>query len=115
MNPVAQQKPAGTQVTPSEQRKRIAIFGSTGSIGTQALDVIVANPDKFVATLLTAHSNHELLIEQARRFQPKAVVIVDESKFSAVKQALSGTDILVMGGEKSLEEAAAIDCYDMGQ
>jgi 1-deoxy-D-xylulose-5-phosphate reductoisomerase len=75
--------------------------------------VIVANPDKFVATLLTAHSNHELLIEQARRFQPKAVVIVDESKFSAVKQALSGTDILVMGGEKSLEEAAAIDCYDM--
>jgi 1-deoxy-D-xylulose-5-phosphate reductoisomerase len=113
MNPVAQQKPAGAQLASSGQRKRIAIFGSTGSIGTQALDVIAANPDKFVATLLTAHSNHELLIEQARRFLPKAVVIVDESKYPVVRQALSGTGIEVMGGEKSLEDAAAIDCYDM--
>ena len=113
MNPVAQQKPAGAQVVAGDNRKRIAIFGSTGSIGTQALDVIASNPDKFVVTILTAHSNHELLIEQARRFMPRAVVIVEDAKYTAVRQALSGTGIQVMGGEQSLEDAAAMDVYDM--
>ncbi len=93
--------------------KRIAIFGSTGSIGTQALDVIAANPDKFSAEILTAHSNHQLLIEQALKFNPSCVVIGDEKKYMLVKDALSLTDIKVFAGEKSLEEVAAMDCYDM--
>jgi 1-deoxy-D-xylulose-5-phosphate reductoisomerase len=113
MNPVVQQKPAPSQVVAGEHRKRIALFGSTGSIGTQALDVIAANPDKFVVTILTAHSNHELLIEQAKKFRPQAVVIVEDAKYNATRQALSGMGIQVMGGEQSLEDAAALDCYDM--
>jgi 1-deoxy-D-xylulose-5-phosphate reductoisomerase len=93
--------------------KRIAIFGSTGSIGTQALDVIAAHPDKFSAEILTAHSNHELLIEQALKFNPNCIVIGDEKKYMPVKDALSMTDIKVFAGEKALEEVAAMDCYDM--
>lgn len=93
--------------------KRIAIFGSTGSIGTQALDVIAANPDKFSAEVLTAHSNHELLIEQALKFKPNCVVIGDEKKYLLVKDALSLTDIKVFAGEQALEEVAAMNCYDM--
>ncbi len=113
MNPAIQQKPSGNQVAAGEHRKRIAIFGSTGSIGTQALDVIEANPDKFVVTILTAHSNHQLLIEQALKFRPFAVVIVDETKYNATRQALAGAGIQVMAGEQSLEDAAALDKYDM--
>lgn len=94
-------------------KKRIAIFGSTGSIGTQALDVIAANPDLFEAEILTAHTNETLLIEQALRFQPNAVVIVDEKKYPQVKSALSATHIKVFTGENSLEEVAAFDTYDM--
>ena len=94
-------------------KKRIAIFGSTGSIGKQALEVIAANPDKFTVEILTAHSSHALLIDQARKFNPNAVVIVDESKYHAVKDALSSTDVKVFAGEKSLEEVAAFDNYDM--
>ncbi|NOT52249.1 MAG: 1-deoxy-D-xylulose-5-phosphate reductoisomerase [Chitinophagaceae bacterium] len=93
--------------------KRIAIFGSTGSIGTQALDVIAANPDKFSAEVLTAHSNDELLIQQALKFNPNVVVIGDESRYAKVKQALASTDVKVFAGEKSLEEVAAMDCYDL--
>lgn len=94
-------------------KKRIAIFGSTGSIGTQALEVIEANPDKFSAEVLTAHSNEELLVEQALKFRPNMVVIVDEKKYGKVKEALSSTDTKVFTGEKALEEVAAMDCYDM--
>ncbi len=93
--------------------KRIAIFGSTGSIGTQALEVIAANPDKFSAEILTAHTNEELLIEQAIRFNPNMVVIGDEKKYRKVKEALAGTDIKVFAGEQSLEEVAAMDSYDL--
>ena len=93
--------------------KRIAIFGSTGSIGTQALDVIAANPDKFSAEVLTAQSNDELLVEQALRFNPHVVVIGDEKKYSKVKEALSVTDVKVFAGEKALEDVASMDCYDM--
>lgn len=94
-------------------KKRIAIFGSTGSIGTQALDVIKANPDLFSAEILTAQSNDELLIKQALRFNPNMVVIGDEKKYAAVKEALAGTDVKVFAGEDALAEAASIDCYDM--
>ena len=93
--------------------RRIAIFGSTGSIGTQALEVIASHPDKFSVEILTAHSNEDLLIEQARKFNPNMVVIADDKKYSKVKDALASTDIKVFAGEKALEEAASIDCYDL--
>src|SRR5688500_6266422 len=97
----------------AQPQKRIAIFGSTGSIGTQALDVISANPDKFSVEILTAHVNDELLIEQALRYQPNIVVIGDEKKYSKVKEALASTHIKVFAGEKALEEVAGMDCYDL--
>jgi 1-deoxy-D-xylulose-5-phosphate reductoisomerase len=93
--------------------KRIALFGSTGSIGTQALDVIRANPGLFSAEILTAQNNDELLIKQALEFQPNLVVIGDEKKYAKVKDALKSTSVKVFAGEQSLEEAAAMDCYDM--
>lgn len=97
----------------STPRKRIAIFGSTGSIGTQALEVIASNSDLFSAEVLTAHSNDELLVKQALRFQPNIVVIGDERKYPKVKDALSSTDTKVFAGEKALEEVASMDVYDM--
>ena len=100
-------------MTTDSHIKRIGIFGSTGSIGTQALEVIAANPDKFSAEILTAHSNHELLCEQALKYNPNMVVIGDEKKYENVKEALSSTDIKVFAGEKALEEVAGIDCYDL--
>jgi 1-deoxy-D-xylulose-5-phosphate reductoisomerase len=95
------------------QIKRIAIFGSTGSIGTQALDVIASNPTLFSAEVLTALNNDELLIRQAIQFKPNVVVIGDEKKYMKVKEALASTDTKVFAGEKALEEVAAMDCYDL--
>jgi 1-deoxy-D-xylulose-5-phosphate reductoisomerase len=94
-------------------KKRIAIFGSTGSIGTQALEVIAANTDKFEVEILTAQSNHELLILQAMQHKPNAVVIGDDKKYLIVKEALSSTDIKVFCGEQALEEVAGFETYDM--
>lgn len=93
--------------------KRIALFGSTGSIGTQALEVIAANPDKFSVEVLTCGGNDELLIEQALKFKPNIVVIIDEKKYGKVRDALSATDVKVFAGEASLEEVASMDVYDM--
>ena len=93
--------------------KRIGIFGSTGSIGKQALEVIKHNPDKFSVEILTANSNYEELIEQAIVHDPNIVVIGDDTYYEKVKQALSSTDVKVFAGEKALEEVAAMDCYDM--
>lgn len=87
--------------------KNIAILGSTGSIGTQALDVIRANPELYKVSALTANANAELLIQQALEFKPGLVVIGDENQFSAVKNALSGKGIKVLAGEDALCEAAA--------
>ncbi|MEP7254109.1 MAG: 1-deoxy-D-xylulose-5-phosphate reductoisomerase, partial [Ginsengibacter sp.] len=94
-------------------KKRIAIFGSTGSIGTQALEVIEANPDLFEVEILTAQNNDELLIKQALKFQPNAVVIGDEKKYEKVKSALSSSDTKVFCGAAALEEVADFDTYDM--
>jgi len=113
MNPTTQQKPASGTAGSRSMTKRIGIFGSTGSIGCQALDVIAANPDKFSVAILTAHSNSELLIEQANKFRPYAVVIVDEGKFLEVKNALLPHGIKVLAGEAALEDAAEMDVYDM--
>ena len=94
-------------------RKRIAIFGSTGSIGTQALSVIEAYPDLFSAEVLTAHNNDELLVQQALTYKPNIVVIGDEKKYTKVKEALASTEIKVFAGEKALDEVASMDCYDL--
>jgi 1-deoxy-D-xylulose-5-phosphate reductoisomerase len=94
-------------------KKRIAIFGSTGSIGKQALEVIDANPSAFSVEVLTAHSNDDLLIRQALHFKPNIVVIGDDKKYPHVKQALGSHPIKVFAGEKALEEVAAMDIYDM--
>ncbi|MDP4283633.1 MAG: 1-deoxy-D-xylulose-5-phosphate reductoisomerase [Bacteroidota bacterium] len=94
-------------------KKRIAIFGSTGSIGTQALKVIEAYPDLFEVEILTAQTNDKLLIEQALKFSPNAVVIGDEKKYEGVKSALLSKDIKVFTGNTALEEVADFDTYDM--
>jgi 1-deoxy-D-xylulose-5-phosphate reductoisomerase len=94
------------------KQKRIAIFGSTGSIGKQTLEVISAHPELFVAEILTAHSNDALLIEQALQFIPNIVVIGDIAKYAVVKKALEGKPIKVFAGEEALEQVAAMDCYD---
>ncbi len=94
-------------------KKRIALFGSTGSIGTQALEVISTNPEFFEVEILTAQTNAELLIKQALEFKPNAVVIGDETKYQHVKTALAGTDVKVFSGENALVEVADFDSYDM--
>ena len=94
-------------------KKRIAIFGSTGSIGTQALEVIRANSSLFEAEILTAQSNDDLLVKQALEFKPNAVVIGDEARYQKVKDALANTDTKVFAGEAALEEVADFDSYDM--
>ncbi|SRR5215203_3151418 len=93
--------------------KRIALFGSTGSVGTQALEVIANNPDKFSAEILTCNGNDDLLIEQALKFKPNIVVVADEQKYTKIKEALAKTDTKVFVGEKALEEVASMDCYDL--
>ncbi len=97
----------------AEEKKRIAIFGSTGSIGTQALDVIRTHKDIFAVEILTAQTNHELLIKQALEFNPNAVVIGDEKKFTLVQEALAKTDVKVFAGEDALVEVADFDTYDV--
>jgi 1-deoxy-D-xylulose-5-phosphate reductoisomerase len=83
-------------------KKKIAILGSTGSIGTQALDVIAANSDLFEVEVLTAQSNADLLIEQAVKFKPNVVVIGQETLYDKVNAALDPLDIKVYCGQKSL-------------
>ena len=95
------------------KKEKIALFGSTGSIGTQAIEVIRANPTLFEVEILTAQSNHQRLISQALEFNPNAVVIGDESKYLLVKDALSSTGIKVFSGENALVEVADFDSYDM--
>ena len=93
--------------------KRIAIFGSTGSIGTQALEVIAANPDLFSVEVLTAQNNDALLIQQGLKFQPNIIVIGDERKYQKVKDAFANTSTKVFVGEAALEQVAGMDIYDM--
>ena len=94
-------------------KKRIAILGSTGSIGTQTLNVIRRHPDLFEAEVLVGGSNAELLIKQALEFQPNMVVIADKSKYGTVCDALSSTDIKVFAGEESVCDIVEMDCVDI--
>ncbi len=89
--------------------KTIAILGSTGSIGTQALEVIAANRDRFAVEVLTANSNAELLAKQAIAFDVNAVVILDESKFQWLKSELEPHGIKVFCGEQALSEVVAFE------
>ena len=93
--------------------KNIAILGSTGSIGTQALEVINANPLLFKAEVLTAQSNAELLIKQALIFHPHTVVIVDDSKYHEVKNALQHTAVIVKSGPEALCEVVVQQNLDI--
>ena len=92
--------------------KKIAILGSTGSIGIQTLEVIDQHSDKFQVEVLTANKNSELLIQQSLKYQPNAVVIVDESKYNEVKQALASSDIKVFCGETSLADIVSMSTID---
>ena len=93
--------------------KRLAILGSTGSIGTQALEVVSANPGIFQVEVLSAHSNSTLLIEQAKKFKPNAVVVTNEAKYKEVKDALLMLPIKVFAGEKSLTDVVQWDSVDI--
>ncbi len=97
----------------TDNKKHIAILGSTGSIGTQALEVVEANPSLFVVEVLSANSNSTLLIEQALKFKPNAVVIVDENKYQEVFDILSPKDIKVYAGKDSLSQVVEMDSIDM--
>lgn len=93
--------------------KRIAILGSTGSIGTQALNVIRRHRDCFEVEVLCAGSNADLLIRQANEFSPNAVVIADENKYRQVKEALSDKDIKVFAGEAAMIDLMEMESIDM--
>lgn len=93
--------------------KRIAILGSTGSIGTQALDVIRQHPDLFEATVLTAGTNVKLLIDQAREFHPDAVVIADESQYDTLRDALADLPVKVYAGSEALCQVVEGDSIDI--
>ncbi len=92
--------------------KRLAILGSTGSVGTQALEVVGAHPDMFEVEVLSAHRNAELLIEQAKKFKPNAVVVTDESKYKEVKDALLMLPIKVFAGTDALNEVVRWESID---
>ena len=79
--------------------KRIAVLGSTGSIGTQTLDIVRRHPDMFCIEMLVAGSNSELLIKQALEFNPNTVVIADKSKYKEVADALQSKNIKVFSGQ----------------
>lgn len=93
--------------------KHIAILGSTGSIGTQALDVVRANTDKFKVEVLSAHSNAELLAKQAIEFDVNTVVIQEESKFQTLKDLLAHTDVKVFCGEQALADVVTYDSIQL--
>ena len=96
-----------------DNRKHIAILGSTGSIGTQTLDVISEYPDKLYPSLLTANRNVDLLIEQALKFKPRRVVIASEDCYEKLKSALAGTGIAVECGSKAIADAVTAEDIDI--
>ena len=94
------------------QHKNIAILGSTGSIGTQTLDIIAEYPDRFTATVLVAGSNVKQLIEQAIKCRPKHAIIADESKYAQLHEALSPLGINTAAGAQAIADAMTLDCVD---
>jgi 1-deoxy-D-xylulose-5-phosphate reductoisomerase len=94
-------------------KKNIAILGSTGSIGRQTLEVIGKHPDQFQVEVLTSNNNSELLVEQSKRFKPNAVVIVNDNEYEFVKNELTGLNIKVFSGVKSLASIVEMETIDM--
>jgi len=94
-------------------KKHIAILGSTGSIGTQALEVIAAHPESFEVEVLTAQNNADLLIGQAKKFNPNTVVIANEDSYEKVKAALLPLNIKVFTGENALSSVVQMDSIDL--
>lgn len=88
-------------------KQRVAILGSTGSIGVQTLDIVRENPDRFEARVLTARSNWQRLAAQAREFDADAAVIADKSCYPQLREALAGTDTKVYAGEEAVAQVAA--------
>ena len=97
----------------SQIMKRLAILGSTGSIGTQVLEVVDANPGLFSVEVLTANNSVELLIQQAIKFKPSVVVVANKAKGQVVKSALEPLGISVYAGEEALLEVVQLECVDM--
>ncbi len=97
----------------TDRKKQLAILGSTGSIGTQALEVVEQHEDYFQVEVLTAQNNAVLLIEQAKKFKPNAVVIVNEDHYQRVKEALVPLDIKVFAGEKALASIVEMESIDV--
>lgn len=94
-------------------KRKLAILGSTGSIGTQALDVVREHPDKFEVYAITANNSLDLLIKQAREFQPEIVVIANDDKYTALKEALSDLPIKVWGGADSISQVVQDESIDI--
>lgn len=94
-------------------KKKIAILGSTGSIGTQSLQVIGKNPNHFEVEVLTANNNMELLMEQARQFVPNVVVIGNEEKYPMLKEALADLPVKVYAGSHAIEQVVGMETIDM--
>ncbi|WKK57630.1 1-deoxy-D-xylulose-5-phosphate reductoisomerase [Sphingobacterium sp. BN32] len=95
------------------EKKNLAVLGSTGSVGTQTLEVVACFPDRFEISVLTAGRNADLLIQQAIKFQPKLVVLSEEQAYKHVKEALAGTDIEVAYGEEALVDAVQLEEIDI--
>ena len=95
------------------ETKRVAILGSTGSIGTQTLDVIRQHSDQFTVEVLTAQNNCDLLIAQALEFKPNAVVIGNEANYQKVKEALLPHDIKVFAGQKAIAQVVEMETIDV--
>src|SRR4030095_8654280 len=93
--------------------RRVAILGSTGSIGRQALEVISMQPAFFEVELLCANSNADILIRQAKAFRPNCVVIADESKYEMVKEALYNHDVKVYAGTEAICQAVQMESIDI--
>ena len=96
-----------------DRQKNIAVFGSTGSIGTQTLDIIEANPELFKVSVLTANKNWELLARQAEKFKPEKVVIADKEYYPQLKESLKNFNIEVLSGKEDLAQAATSDNIDL--
>ena len=93
--------------------RRIAVLGSTGSMGTQALEVIALHPDVLQLEVIAANSSADLLIEQAKKYHPNIVVVVQKEAYRTVKEALTDEDVKVFCGEESLCDVCEMDCVDM--
>src|SRR5512133_2682504 len=94
-------------------KKRIAILGSTGSIGTQTLEVIEQNPEHFEVEVLTANNNIDLLIEQAKRHQPNVVVITNDCHYDQLKESLKDEPIKIFAGREAVQQVVQMDTIDV--